>query len=365
MTERNTCKYGMSAVINRTQLIKVLITVLVISIGTFIWAQDNEEDPVAFVLKVNGTLKFREKAGIDWKIVKKKQQPLYNGYQLKTDVGNKALIMYKSGTRVLVNENTELEITAAIKGKNQQATSERTKLIIGEIYSKVNPRSKGYEVETPSSVASVRGTEFNSLFDDGEATFLVVKNIIEILALSGTGTISLNELQMITIPTGQGAGEVTTLTEKQTEKIIGWTEGVEPIWKLNIVPQGGNKQEIGKVFGITVWALNTETNFIDNDASFELAAFDVDSGIIEFSTDEGKTWTSLPDVVMISNGQANLVARGNSEGSVNILAMAEFSEPAVLNLNMVVPVERKKIELKLTDPDGSGEKTIEIEFEKK
>jgi len=364
MTKRNTCKYGMSSVINRTQFLKILITVLVICIGTFIWAQDNKEDPVAFVLKVNGTLQFREKAGIDWKIVKKKQQPLYNGYQLKTDVGNKALIMYKSGTRVLVNENTELEITAAITGKNQQAASERTKLIIGEIYSKVNPRSKTYEVETPSSVASVRGTEFNSLFDNGEATFLVVKNLIEILTQSGR-TVSLDELQMITVPTGQDPGEVTNLTEKQAEKIVGWTEGVEPIWELNIVPQGGNKQEIDKEFRITVWAKNTETKFIDNDASFELAAFDVDSGIIEFSTDEGKTWTSLPDVVMISNGQANLFARGNSEGSVNILAMAEFSEPAVLNLNMVLPVERKKIELKLTDPDGSGEKTIEIEFEKK
>ena len=79
MTERNTCKYGMSAVINRTRFIKILITVLVICIGTFIWAQDNDEDPVAFVLKVNGTLQFREKAGSDWKIVKKKQQPLYNG----------------------------------------------------------------------------------------------------------------------------------------------------------------------------------------------------------------------------------------------------------------------------------------------
>ena len=44
--------------------------------------------------------------------------------------------------------------------------------MMGEIYSHV-VKNRNYEVETPSSVASVRGTQFDSKYDpeSGEATY--------------------------------------------------------------------------------------------------------------------------------------------------------------------------------------------------
>jgi len=352
----------------KVRFIQILPLLLIFLAGsaTMVFAQEEEAAPVAMVIRINGSLEYRASAGDDWGPAKPKQ-PLYNGNQLRTGIGNRAIIVYtSSGTRVLVNENTELEISAQIpEGKFKKPTSERTRLLIGEVYSRLKEKKEPgytYEVETPSSVASVRGTEFNAKFGDGQATFLSMLNVIEVM--NQLGTVLLQQYQLTTVQTGQAPADPTTLSRNQAQNRTKWTQQVEPIWKLNIVPQGGTNQSIGEAFTLTIWAENTETGSIDTNASFTLSSFTASSGALEFSTDNGKTWGGPPEVV-ISNGQAVLTARGTTEGTVTITAEAEDSEPASVQISLTTPKEKKTLELNFADPDGTNEESLIIELEEK
>lgn len=341
----------------------LLMLMITVFLGSIPGKAEAQNEVVAIVININGSLEFRADNQSAWKQAKKKE-PLYDGYQLRTDTGSKAVIHYaSSGSRVLINENTELEIQAQRTSRGARASSERTKLIIGEIYSKVTAGSK-YDVETPTSVASVRGTEFNSLFDGDEATFLVVDSVVEVM--NQLGSILLSQLQAISVAEGDTPSEddIKELSKGEVNDLISWTEGVDASWKLNIVPEGGDTHEMGAAFGLTIWAQDPETGGIDANATFALSSFEVSNDIIEFSTDNGKTWTQSPQVTLV-NGQAQLQARPTADGSVDITARAEDAEPAAVIITVSKVKEILTIELKFTDPDGSGERTLILELEEK
>ena len=350
----------------RFVITSLLLLIFLACITNVASAQQQDESVIAVVLRINGALEIRKSETDNW-VPARVSQDLYNGNQLRTGIGNKAIILYTaSGTRVLVNENTEFEIMAqAPPGKFQKPTTERTKLLIGEIYSRLKEEtdpSYTYEVETPSSVASVRGCEFDSQYANGIATFLVMLDAVEVM--NQLGAVLLEQYQRTTVPDGQVPGEAETLSKSEAEKAIDWLEEVDPLWRLNMIPQGGTNQEIGVPFLLTIMALSTETGSPDINASFVLTSLITDSEVLEFSTDNGKTWGGAPNV-FLANGQAVLMVRCNTEGTANITIGAEDSEPSSLSLVFATPKEKKTIQMNFANPDGTGEKNLIIEIEEK
>jgi len=367
LTKKTTGKDRKSTMDRRVLIYRILPLLLIFlaCVAVAVNAQQDDRSPVAMVIRINGSLEYRDEAGGEWKQAKAKQ-PLYNGNQLRTALGNRAIIVYtSSGTRVLVNENTELEIAAETPpGKFKKPTTERTKLLIGEVYSKLKEKKEtgySYEVETPSSVASVRGTAFNSKFQDGNATFLSMLNVIEVM--NQLGTVLLQQYQQTTVPEGEAPADPVTLSKSQAQNQTKWTDNVEPIWRLNIIPGGGASQAVGESFSITVWAENMDTGSIDTNAAFELSAFTATSDVLEYSMDN-KSWGGLPSV-MLNNGQSMIYARGTSEGNVTLTAEAPDCEPGSATITVAQPKARKTLELKFTDPDGTGEENLMLELEEK
>ncbi len=337
-------------------LLKIIIQLLVLL--TFISgaAYTQEQDQIAMIYRINGTLEYRESAGDDW-VNAKPKSPLYNGNQLRTSTGNKAIVFYNTGTRVLINENTTLEIQAEVETAGGKPTVERTRLILGEIYN----RAKGnYEVETPSSVASVRGTEFDVLTEEDTDTYIGIEGVVEIM--NAFGSVLLEQLQITTVTKDEAPEEPTRISKREANKRTAWIQGVEPTWKLNIIPEGGTQQQLAGVFNLTIQAL--KEGVIDTDATFALSEFIADSKVIEFSTN-GKIWSSDPPQITLLNGQASLMARITQEGTVNVTASAEDSETASLEISATEPKGKKTLELIFTDPDGEGEKTMTWELEEK
>jgi len=322
-----------------------------------------EEAVVAIVERINGSLDFRESGKADWKLAKVKQ-PLYNGFQVRTETGNKAVIFYiSSGSRVLVNENTELEVQAQTTAPGVKPTKERTRLMIGEVYSKVTSGTN-YDVETPTSVASVRGTEFDASFQEGEASFIVVTDVVEIM--NQLGSVLLHQLQSITVAAGEkpDSTKIKTLTQNQVNTATRWATQVEPGWKLNIVPEKGDTHEMGTSFALTIFASDPKTGTMDTNAAFALTAFNASTDVLEFSTDNGKTWTNAPQVTLVS-GQARVLARPTAEGSADITVQAKNAEPATTTIKVSKAKNKMKIELIWTNPDGTGESSIFLDLEEK
>lgn len=317
---------------------------------------------VATVITINGRLDFRVNADADWKPAKK-GEALYEGYQVRAEIGNKAMILYNvNKARVLINENTQVEVHMQAAAKPSQSKV-RTKLIMGEIYNQIKSGSN-YEVETPSSVASVRGTVFDAQFnpESDEATYLVLDSTVELM--NQLGSVLLQQYQTSTVSTGQAPPDPTTLSPDEAKKLTAWKDGVEPKWRLNMVPEGGTSHETGSSFTLGLALLVTKTLAFDNSASLELESFTATSDIIEFSTDGGKSWTSGPRINIV-NGLANLQARVKAEGQVEITAAADDCEPAVVGITVTKAKDRKRVEILFTDPDGTTQKTLILELEEK
>jgi hypothetical protein len=326
-------------------------------------ADSQQGGVIATIININGRVEYRENEKADWKPARK-SDALYQGYQLRTETGNKAMILYNnSGSRVLVNENTQIEIQAEAAATGAKPTKERTKIIMGEIYSRISS-GKNYEVETPSSVASVRGTEFDSKYniETDEATYVVLVSTIELM--NQLGSVILQQLQTSTVKLGEKPQEPKTLSKGDAQKLTVWTKGVEPKWRLNLAPEGGADHEVSGVFDIGLTVLDTKTTTIDNSASFDLRSFTSSSDIIEFSTDSGKTWSATP-VVRVVNGVATVRARVKAEGSAEITAAANDAEPSVISINVTKAKDRKRVEIQFTSPDGKVSKTLILELEEK
>ena len=70
-------------------------------------SQGRGDSFVAEIIQLRGVVEYRESSQHTWKHAWKTQK-IYNGYHLRTGFNTRALIVYTSGTRVLLNENTEI-----------------------------------------------------------------------------------------------------------------------------------------------------------------------------------------------------------------------------------------------------------------
>lgn len=355
--------YGKALMHASQLLLRVLPLLLVFLALKPGYADSQQGAAIATIININGKVEIRDNDKADWKTAKR-FDALYQGNQLRTETGNKAMILYnRSGSRVLINENTQIEIQAEATAADTKPTKERTKLIVGEIFSRIKP-GNNYEVETPSSVASVRGTEFDSKYniETDEATYFVLKSTVELM--NQLGSVLLNEMQMATVKLGEKPQDPINISKGDAQKLTGWTKGVEPLWRLNLVPEGGLEQTVGGEFTIGFAVLDAKTSLLDNNASFELKSFTASSDIIEFSTDNGKTWTAAPTIRVV-NGVATVRARVKAEGSVEIAAAANDAEPSVITVTVTKAKDRKRVEIQFTSPDGKTSKSLILELEEK
>lgn len=98
--------------------------------------------------------------------------------EIRTGAESFASYKYVDGvSSIKVFSNSYVVVTASKSGKNMNKTAN---VRSGSVYTKVTPGSKGtMKVSTPTTVASVKGTEvFTAVNFDEEATYIVVKGTV-------------------------------------------------------------------------------------------------------------------------------------------------------------------------------------------
>lgn len=127
-------------------------------------------DPIAYLIQGKGKLQILR----DSKAIKfKNGDMLYNNDEIKTAGESFAAIKYvDGGATIKVFPNSVIKLTAM---KQDKQLSKNSIIQKGGLYSKVNSRIKGgYQVETPTTVASVKGTGFLTRLNDDKSTVIVV-----------------------------------------------------------------------------------------------------------------------------------------------------------------------------------------------
>lgn len=90
-------------------------------------------------------------------------------------------------------------------------------LLIGKIRALIKGKLVKYQVETPTAVMAVRGTEFTiNVDDDGTTTVVVLEGIVEVRDLTSNSIVLLEAFQMITVPKIPGGFEQQDMLERVT-----------------------------------------------------------------------------------------------------------------------------------------------------
>ncbi|NQU05612.1 MAG: FecR domain-containing protein [Calditrichaeota bacterium] len=135
---------------------------------------------IALTLKVTGEAMHR-KSGADKATPLKFGTPLDDGDWISTSENGFAILIFADDkSQIKLRPNTEV----VIKGKRDKDAniSKRIEMEIGEVFTRVKQQRGALEIVTPTSVASVKGTEFWILVnEDGTTEVLTMEGLVELM----------------------------------------------------------------------------------------------------------------------------------------------------------------------------------------
>lgn len=209
---------------SKSLLIGIMVVALTFVLATCAVAQVT--GAVAVVLRIRGELELKKADQEQW-VPSAPGDSLYSGDGLKTGVGSLAAIKFMDGSIVKMRGNTELTIQA--EETPEGTTSKRVFLGIGDLWAKAVLQAGPFEVETPTSVAAIKGTEFYLSELAGWTVLHVLEGLVELT----------NPLGSVLV--GAGFSAVSTITEAPSsfsptlEELPTWAELLEEV--VEVVPE--------------------------------------------------------------------------------------------------------------------------------
>ncbi len=153
--------------------------------------------PVGTAQNAIGTLLVVRSDGIEDRLQGKGALPLYEGDVLRTEASSQALIQFREGVQVALNEATAFRILS--RWEKARGITRIIRMQRGEVWVATGEGPKQLEVETPVATAIVEGTEFNlRVQEDGQSVLTVIQGVVQFGTPFGTcpirtGTISYGE----------------------------------------------------------------------------------------------------------------------------------------------------------------------------
>ena len=211
---------------------KIYIIILLIILSITLLA---ENQSVALTLKVKGDVDLKRDGANS---MLKTGQQLFNQDVVTTGSDAFTALKFIDGSSLLkLYPNSVLVINSE---KEDGKLSKKNKLNMGELWSKVTKNTGAYELETPTTVVSVKGTEFIvSVSEEGHTTLFTIEGKVNIRNKSdgnsedveagyrafsdGSGEIEVSEYDPEELPEEDGESEtmeIRLLNDEGEEKLI-------------------------------------------------------------------------------------------------------------------------------------------------
>lgn len=182
-----------------------------------------QEADIAIIYKFKGGVELKATDQSDWLAVDKRGTRLSDNDRLRTLDDGFAVIMFTDDkSQVKVKPNSELQISGNREGST---VSKRIGAELGEMLISVTQQKGDLRVETPTAVASVKGTLFETAVeDDQRSMFTVLEGIVEVTTVMDTVTVSANQKAQAG---ADGSLNVTDLGPGEGEQLENGYETIE------------------------------------------------------------------------------------------------------------------------------------------
>lgn len=323
---------------------KHIRTILLILLCMTAYALSAEK--VAAVIKIKGTVTVRPAKE---KIYKQSYvgQILYDGDWIKTNSDEFAAIVFMDGSQLKIREMTELEIRA--QAVSQGVLNTDLYLTQGEVWTKVQKQKGDFKIQTPVSVASVKGTEFDLLYEK-------IENFSDLFVISGAvefsnelGTILAKEMTHSRIVPEE---KPTRVAKLKSSDIPEWKDEIEPSWGFNIIPEKEGRLPIGQSVNVTVRIMDISQNKVNTRYSGSISV-ETESVSLKVANTGGSFSDNIK--VSIENGSGSFAVQGLAQGSFAcLIAMPEGESRKIIfdfqgTAEQNVKLERKVEKLGSTD----------------
>lgn len=195
------------------------------------------------VTAISGELCAAEKAGAIFSVVNTVQayrsngwincyegMELYYGDQIKTLENSKAMLIFNDGTQLKLDSETTVNLT-----KKEEEKIGIIEMITGAIWSKIKPQEDGtspaLEIQSPTSVCAIRGTEVAMRLDGDDqqnltTTLTVISGEVEFKNDHGKTLIPASSQSVAMVNSAPTAPVV--LTKEQINQEIAWIDFGNP-----------------------------------------------------------------------------------------------------------------------------------------
>jgi hypothetical protein len=201
------------------QLLKSLAVVAVLAGGA--WPQTDDNAQKAFVKTMVGSVEVSSMAQAKWRPARV-GMAVKMGWSIRTYIESSADIELETGTLIRVGENSVVTLSKMLTDKQAGVTTSDVKLATGKIWANVkkltNTKSE-FEFETPTAVASIRGTRLGLSVDKDGTQLDVYEGLVVVRPRGGAGKdVAVGTRQRANISGNSHAIQVIQFAEKDTTK---------------------------------------------------------------------------------------------------------------------------------------------------
>jgi hypothetical protein len=172
-----------------------LVLVLLLTLGTACTCS-KISDQYGIITGISGTVTVLLEDSTIWTEAEVNTQ-LRAGDRIRTADNSSAVITFFEGSTTELKPNTEIGITELIIEVGPESTTVSLEQIIGTTINRVQKlvdTASSYEIETPSAVAAVRGTEYEvAVMSDSTTTVVVTEGSVLVTAQGVSVLVSDNE----------------------------------------------------------------------------------------------------------------------------------------------------------------------------
>ena len=260
-----------------------------------------------------------------------KGQMLKSGEWLKTKDGVFVAIVFLDGSNIKIQQETEVKISSyRMTAKELKTNLEMSK---GQAWSNVADQGPGgqFTIETPTAVASVKGTEFDLAYDseNDETTLIVLAGEVEFAGELGTILAGAME-------SSKDGGPSVKISD---EEIPSWQNNTDPNWAFKLKTDKIAKQQVDKIIKVNIQIINAKNKKFDNSFTGEASVVSQSNDLMVSS--DGSSWSSSADI-SINSGRGVAQVKSSRQGEFEIIVNADNAESRSLSFKYYQTKSQKR-----------------------
>ena len=260
-----------------------------------------------------------------------KGQMLKSGEWLKTKDGVFVAIVFLDGSNIKIQQETEVKISSyRMTAKELKTNLEMSK---GQAWSNVADQGPGgqFTIETPTAVASVKGTEFDLAYDleNDETTLIVLAGEVEFAGELGTILAGAME-------SSKDGGPSVAISD---EEIPSWQKNTDPNWAFKLKTDKIAKQQVDKIIKVNIQIINAKNKKFDNSFTGEASVVSQSNDLMVSS--DGSSWSSSADI-SINSGRGVAQVKSSRQGEFEIIVNADNAESKSLSFKYYQTKSQKR-----------------------